>query len=113
MNRQTDTLKLLYCLGATANYTGTAYTAYAVLLCKQQPERLLLVTKWLYPAVAKRYGTSWNAVERDIRTVAKVIWRENRALLELLAGKTLTCRPNAAQLLAILTYPRGGADTKT
>ena len=34
-------------LGATANYRGFSYTAYAVLLCVQQQDRLLLVTKWL------------------------------------------------------------------
>ena len=54
-------------LGATANYRGFSYTAYAVLLCVQQQDRLLLVTKWLYPDVAKRYGTNWKAVERNIR----------------------------------------------
>ena len=37
--------------------------------CAEEPERLLLVTKWLYPDVAKQYGTNWKAVERDIRTV--------------------------------------------
>ena len=64
-------------LGATANYRGFSYTAYAVLLCVQQQDRLLLVTKWLYPDVAKRYGTNWKAVERNIRTVIIVpCWRD-------------------------------------
>ena len=68
-------------LGATANYRGFSYTAYAVLLCVQQQDRLLLVTKWLYPDVAKRYGTNWKAVERNIRTVITVVWEQNRAML--------------------------------
>ena len=72
-------------LGATANYRGFSYTAYAVLLCVQQQDRLLLVTKWLYPDVAKRYGTNWKAVERNIRTVITVVWEQNRAMLEGLA----------------------------
>ena len=48
----TDIYDLLYRLGARGNYTGFFQTAYAVYLAVQQPERLLLVTKWLYPAVA-------------------------------------------------------------
>ena len=67
-------------LGATANYRGFSYTAYAVLLCVQQQDRLLLVTKWLYPDVAKRYGTNWKAVERNIRKMVAIQTRRSRQL---------------------------------
>ena len=89
---ETDIYDLLYRLGVTANYTGFFHTAYAVSLCMRQPDRLLLVTKWLYPEVAKRHKTNWKAVER-----------ENRFLLEQLAGKPLAQRPCTSQLLAILS----------
>ena len=95
--------ELLYRLGVTANYTGFFHTACAVSLCMEQPERLVLVTKWLYPAVAEQYGTNWKAVERNIRTVGCIIWRENRPLLERLARRSLTQTPSTAQLLAILS----------
>ena len=49
---------LLYQLGMTSNYTGFHQTAYAVWLCMEQPGRLLRVTKWVYPAVAKHYDTN-------------------------------------------------------
>ena len=71
-------------LGATANYRGFSYTAYAVLLCVQQQDRLLLVTKWLYPDVAKRYGTNWKAVlfwtvpPHDPGRGQAEIWRERK-----------------------------------
>ena len=96
------TYDLLYRLGVTSNYKGFFHTAYAVELCRKEPERLLLVTKWVYPEVARQYGTSWGAVERNIRTVDHVIWRENRLLLEELAHRTLEQKPRNAQLLAIL-----------
>ncbi len=86
----TNIYDLLYHLGVTANYTGFFHTAYAVSLCAKQPDRLLMVTKWLYPAVAKQYRTNWKAVERNIRTVGGIIWRENRPLLEHLARRPLT-----------------------
>ena len=98
----TDIYDLLYRLGATANYTGFFHTAYAISLCMEQPDRLLLVTKWLYPEVAKQYGANWKAVERNIRTVSCIIWREGRPLLEELAHRHLEQKPRNAQMLAIL-----------
>lgn len=93
---------LLYRLGVTENYIGFFHTAYAMSLCIEQPDRLLLVTKWLYPEVAKRYGTNWKAVERNIRTVSHIIWRDNRPMLEELAHRPLQRRPRNVQMLTIL-----------
>ena len=102
MEMLTEIYDLLYRLGVTANYTGFFHTAYAVSLCVEQPERLLLVTKWLYPEVAKQYNTNWKAVERNMRKAGDIIWREERTLLEELAGRPLTQKPRTTQLLAIL-----------
>ena len=98
-----ETQNLLYRLGLTANYRGFFYISYAIALCIEKEERLLLVTKWLYPEVAKRYGTNWKAVERGIRTGSGVMWSENRPLLEKITGRPLDGQLKAAQLLAILT----------
>lgn len=105
----TEIYDLLYRLGVTANYTGFFHTAYAVALCVEQPDRLLVVTKWLYPEVAKQYQTSWKAVERNIRTVGGIIWCENRPLLEQLARRPLIQKPRNAQLLAILAASLDGS----
>lgn len=101
---QTEVYDLLYHLGVTANYTGFFQTASAVQLCMEQPERLLLVTKWVYPDVARQYKTNWKAVERNIRTVNRLVWEQNRPYLEELAGRELLYKPSNAQLLAILSY---------
>ena len=77
---------LLYRLGITANYTGFFHSAYAVCLVLEQPERLLLVTKWLYPEVARHYATTPGRVERNIRTAAAAAWERNPQLLSELAG---------------------------
>lgn len=95
----TEIYDLLYQLGVTGNYTGFFHTAYAVSLCAEQPDRLLLVTN---PEVAKQYKTNWQSVERNIRTVGNIIWRENRPLLEELTRGPLVQKPRNAQLLAIL-----------
>ena len=99
-----DIFELLYQLSISANYTGFFQTAYAVELCRTEPERLLLVTKMVYPEVAKLYRTSCSAVERNIRTVCGIAWKNNRHLLEQLAHKPFTQKPCNTQFLAILLY---------
>ena len=98
-----DIYDLLYRLGVTENYIGFFQIADAVSLCTEQPERLLQVTKRLYPEVAQQYNTNWKAVERNIRTVSCIIWQENRPLLEHLACRHLERQPRNAQLLSILS----------
>lgn len=93
---------LFYQLGIYANYTGFFYASYAVYLATQQPERLLLVTKWLYPAVAEQYKTTWKCVERNIRFTASIAWERNPVLLKKLAMRPLNRRPTAAQFVSIL-----------
>ncbi len=97
-----DVYKLLYKLGVTANYTGFFHTAYAVYLAVLQPERMLLVTKWLYTEVAKHDGTTWNAVERNIRTVINTVWETNPEVIEEMAGCDIPCKPSASRFIAIL-----------
>lgn len=97
-----DATGLLGRLGLTANYLGYHYIVYGLYLTKQQPDRLLLVTKWLYPDIAKHYQTNWIRVERDIRMAIAIIWTRNPALLAQLAGYPMTHRPTAAQFIAIL-----------
>ena len=94
---------LLYNLGVTANYTGFFHTAYAVYLAAREPERLTLVTKWLYPEVARRYNTTARSVERNIRTVAGIVWSDNRDRLEALTRCPIPTRPSASKFLAMLT----------
>ena len=89
-------------LGITANYAGFHYVSHAVLLITEDTSRLLWVTKRLYPEVAKKYHTSWQRVERDIRTVIAIAWETNRLLLEALAGRHLDRRPQPSQFLAAL-----------
>lgn len=94
--------RLLRRLGVTENYTGFLHTAYAVQLSIDQPDRLCLITKRLYPDVARYYGTTWKAVERNIRTVVSVVWANDPQLLSELASFRLARKPNNARFLAIL-----------
>lgn len=68
---------LLYRLGVSAESVAFFHTAYAVRLAVEQPQMLLLVTKWLYPEVARHYHTNWKAVERNIRRVVAAAWKHD------------------------------------
>ena len=95
---------LLCQLGITANYNGFFHAAYAVSLAIQNPNRLRLVTKRLYPEVAKRYVTNWKSVERNIRTVVasrgtpiRHGWRNCPASTVSKAHRVrVSCHPSAA-----------------
>lgn len=98
-----DIYALLNRLGATANYVGFFYLAYAIRLAVEDPGRLRLVTKCLYPDVAKYYGTKWTCVERNIRTIIAVMWDSNPTLLAEVVGFPVSVRPRCARMVAILT----------
>jgi len=93
---------LLYHLGSSGSYVGFYYVSYAVWLCVQCPERLLLVTKWLYPNVAAHYDTNWKAVERGIRTMINRIWQNDPRILTEVTGYPVKERPGPSQFLSIL-----------
>lgn len=103
--------RLLCRMGVTANCNGFYHTAYAVLLAMENPQRLLMVTKWLYPEVAQHYHTTWSAVERSIRTVITIIWNTCPELLSEIAGCPLPKKPGPSQFISMLSvYLYSGSD---
>ena len=98
----TEIYDLLYWLGITAKYAGFFHASYAIFIAKQQPDRLALVTKWLYPEVARRYNTNWRAVEKNIRTVVSVAWETRPRQLEHIAHQKLEHKPKNTQFLKML-----------
>lgn len=99
-----DIRTLLMRLGISMNYKGFNVCTYSVHLVTQAPDRMLFVSKWLYPDVAKHFSTTWRDVERNIRTSAKIAWDCNPNLLSELAGYTLTEKPKAAQFIGMLAF---------
>ena len=95
--------ELLQWLGITRKYRGSYFTSYAVSLCLREPERLLLITKWVYPDVAKHFRTGWQSVERNIRTVAEIAWKNCPEKLAQIAGCELDHKPSNSEFIRILT----------
>ena len=93
---------LLYQLGIIANCSGFFYTTYSVWLAVREPERLTLVTKWLYLDVARHYGSSTDAVGKGISRVITEVWANKPEVLSNWARYALTEKPKPAEFIAIL-----------
>ena len=62
-------------LGGNERTVGYYYAAYGIQLALEQPQRMVLVTKWLQPDIAKKYETTSAAVERGIRLLIHHMWK--------------------------------------
>lgn len=64
-------------LGSSTFGRGVWETIWAVALAAEDPERIELITKRLYPDIAKRFKSNAVAVERNIRRVIHQLWKKN------------------------------------
>lgn len=96
--------RLLYSLGLSANYTGFYCIISAVEIAGREPQSLTMVTKWLYPQIAKQRGTNWKAVERNIRSAIDIIWKRNPLALQRLSCYHMDAKPTTAQFISLLIF---------
>lgn len=64
---------LLLALGFQTRHHGYAYLRAAILRMSEDPRQS--ITKELYPAVAREFGTDQNSVERCMRTAIEKAWK--------------------------------------
>jgi len=76
--------ELLHTLAIPANIKGYAYLREAISLSLRGEKPVSFVTKELYPAVARRFGTTPQRVERAIRHAIESAW--DRGDAETLCG---------------------------
>lgn len=84
--------EILYQLGVYPTQRGYQITNMAVTIGWREPEKLQMLTKWLYPAVALKCGCSNAAVERNLRATVNRAWDTNPG-----SGFT-NCEEGACQL---------------
>lgn len=97
--RITLTLKKV---GVRRHYRGYPRLVYAIYLVLEDEHRLEAITKEVYMPVAEKYRCSWKSVERSLRTMRDMIWREKREALGEITGFELTEPPKESYLLEIL-----------
>ena len=66
--------RILHNIGIPAHIKGYGYLRKAIMLTVEDQDIINYVTKTLYPAVAKSFGTTTSRVERAIRHAIEVAW---------------------------------------
>lgn len=95
--------ELLFRLGITPNYRGFHLILDVLAILQAQPEAPLMLTKNVYPCVARQRRMSAQAVERDIRTAVSRAWNREPAAFASLFGPCARQKPTASQFFAMLT----------
>lgn len=89
MNYEKVIVNTLDSFGVSRSYTGYNYVVYGLLLTLEDEERIECITKTLYLDIAKHFHTSWNCVEKNMRTIVNCVWAShNMELLEIIFHKS-------------------------
>lgn len=93
-------------LGAKRTYRGYEYVIDAILIYIDlwKKDVHVLITKDVYPQIAKKYNTTKMSVERDIRTVVQCCWNCNKKAIEEMFGYEINRKPENKEFLDIVAY---------
>ena len=97
---------IIHEIGVPAHIKGYQYLREAIGLAVADMEVINAVTKVLYPAVAKKYGTTASRVERAIRHAIEVAWdRGDLETLQKYFGYTVSNakgKPTNSEFIAMI-----------
>ena len=91
-------------IGAISTYRGFHFLADAIYtkMCRQN--KSTMITKDIYPYVARKYKTTYMNVERCIRIVINACWKKNKDGFEEIAGYSLTHKPSNSEFIDMVAY---------
>jgi two-component system response regulator (stage 0 sporulation protein A) len=93
-------------IGMTCNLKGYGYVRTAITMVYDDLNLLGLVTKELYPSIARLYGTTSSRVERAIRHAIVTAWNKgNRTFVDSLFKGTISyskSKPTNSEFIALL-----------
>ena len=103
---ETTVTEVIHEIGVPAHIKGYQYLREAIILTINDMEINNAVTKVLYPAVAKKYGTTPSRVERAIRHAIEVAWdRGDLETLQKFFGYTVSNikgKPTNSEFIAMI-----------
>lgn len=106
MEYKITTKSVLHQLGISKSYSGYDYILYAFELIEQDENVLTGITKILYIEIASEFHTSHICVERNIRKVIEVIWKNQKSnhalLLKIFGSNFLESKPSNKEFLELL-----------
>ena len=108
-NKTQEMQSILKEFGLNSSYLGAKYLEHALKMAVEREDALTDISKHLYVDTAKNFNTSASCVERDIRTVIKIIWeRGDRSCIEKITGYTgQSCPTNSEFIRCMVSYFRG------
>jgi len=102
-----DVTNVLLEIGIPAHIKGYQYIRQGIIMSFNDRSMLQYITKYLYPAIAKKNKTTSSSVERTIRHAIEVAWRRGSMdVLEDIFGNTVCAgkgKPTNSEFLALLT----------
>jgi two-component system response regulator (stage 0 sporulation protein A) len=97
---------IIHEIGVPAHIKGYQYLREAIIIAVGDMEVINAITKVLYPAVAKRFGTTASRVERAIRHAIEVAWdRGDLETLQKYFGYTVSNskgKPTNSEFIAMI-----------
>ncbi len=97
-----DIVRTLYSLGLSSNLKGFRYVCTAVEMVIEDREYLSLITKRLYPELAKRFSTTSSAVERAVRHLVDKVFVQNTGTEIFMAMGYKRTRCTNAEFIALV-----------
>ncbi len=92
----------LYRFGLAATSSAFFHLSFAIRLAMEDPSRMTMVTKLLYPKVARIYGSNWKSIERSLARQVRRAWQNNPELLRQMAHYRFFSCPPASHFIAIV-----------
>lgn len=97
-------------LGVTTRYRGYHFIADAIKFAITHQHNRIMVTKDIYPYVARKYETTDMNVEHSIRIVINACWTKNKDGFEEIAGYPLKHKPSNSEFIDMIAYYLSEAD---
>lgn len=99
--------EILHTMGVPAHVKGYNFLRQSIIMVIKDPEVISLVTKRLYPDIAKLNGTTASRVERAIRHAIEIAWdRGNVEIMNEYFGYTINNmrgKPTNSEFIAMIS----------
>lgn len=103
---ENDVTKMIRGIGIPAHIKGYQYIREGIIMAIKDPDILNYITKYLYPAIAKKYHTTTSSVERAIRHAIEVAWNRGKLdAMEALFGYSVNSgkgKPTNSEFIALI-----------
>ena len=101
-----DVTQMMRGIGIPAHIKGYQYIREGIIMAIKDPDILNYITKFLYPAIAKKYKTTTSSVERAIRHAIEVAWNRGKLdAMEALFGYSVNSgkgKPTNSEFIALI-----------